>query len=138
MIITKTEFGQRKQKNYFLISLLISFFSFFNFVKIEYLVGFDSYDYNGILSEDDKSKLDQFNNIDLSGYNWQQLENFTLSGLNTGQTLLCKMVDFVPEAFEFTKIPLIEKLKFYKKYYNYFLIIKGQKDLQIKDFGSSI
>ena len=114
------------------------FFDFVNSVKIEYLVGFDSYDYNGILSEDDKSKLDQFNNIDLSGYNWQQLENFTLSGLNTGQTLLCKMVDFVPEAFEFTKIPLIEKLKFYKKYYNYFLIIKGQKDLQIKDFGSSI
>ena len=48
------------------------------------------------------------------------------------------MVDFVPEAFEFTKIPLIEKLKFYKKYYNYFLIIRGQKDLQIKAFGSSI
>ena len=61
-----------------------------------------------------------------------------MDNLDDNQALLCKMVDHLPGAFQFTKIPLLQKLKFYKKYYKYFLIIKGgKKDLQIRAFGSS-
>lgn len=125
-------------KKLFLDKFADFFFDFINSVKIEYLSGFDTYTYNRILDDSNKSQIDQSNNIDISSHQWLQVTNSVLQNLEQGQSILCKMVDFVPEAFAATKIPLIQKLKFYKKYYNYFLIIKGEKDLKIRAFGSTI
>lgn len=125
-------------KKLFLDRFADFFFDFVNSVKIEYLSSFDTYTYVGVLDDAKQSQLDQSNNIDISSNNWTQLTNSVLDNLENGQAILCKMVDFVPDAFATTNIPLIHKLKFYKKYYNYFLIIKGQKDLQIRAFGSTV
>ena len=125
-------------KKLFLDQYANFFFDFINSVKIEYLSGFDTYDYFGILDDSQKSPIDEFNNFDLSSNVWKQLTNTILDNLNKGEVILCKMVDFMPAPFKNINIPLVEKLKFYRKYYNYFLIIKGQKDLQIKAFGSTI
>ena len=100
--------------------------------------GFENFDYNGILEDSNQSNLDQLNNINISSYKWSQLTNSTINNLKDGQAILCKLVDFVPSFFAKADIPLAQKLKEYKKYYNYFLIIKGQKDLEIKVFGSTI
>ena len=126
-----------ESKRLFLDKFADFFFDFINSVKIEYLSGFGSHSYQGILEQNQISILD-FNNVDASSYEWTQLTNSILNNLEIGQAILCKMVDFVPAAFRDTNVPLIQKLKFYKKYYNYFLIIKGQKDLQIKTFGDTI
>lgn len=115
------------------------FFDFIHSVRIEYLIGFDAYTYNGILAN--PSNLDIANNTNASQYKWQRITNddlTTLVGLGDG-FILCRMVDFIPKAFENVKIPLIEKLKFYKKYYKYFLITgRSTKDLEIKPFGSTL
>ena len=95
-------------------------------------------DYFGILNESNKSQIDTLNNIDISSHRWEQLTNSVLDQLQQGQAVLCKMVDLMPNGFVDINIPLIQKIKFYKKYYNYFLIIKGQKDLQIREYGSTI
>ena len=125
-------------KKLFLNKFADFFFDFINSVKIEYLVGFDSYDYSDILDTSKQSKLDQSNNIDINSSNWTQLSNSVLTDLEKDQAILCKIVDFTPAAFAATNIPLIQKLKFYKKYYKYFLIIQGEKDLLMRDFGSTI
>lgn len=125
-------------KKLFLNKFADFFFDFINSVKIEYLVGFDPYDYSDILDTSKQSQLDQSNNIDINSSNWTQLSNSVLTDLEKDQAILCKIVDFTPAAFAATDIPLIQKLKFYKKYYKYFLIIQGEKDLLIRDLGSTI
>ena len=111
-----------------------------NSVRIEYLSGFDTYDYFGILNESNKSQIDTLNNIDISSHRWDDLTNSVLDQLSQNQTILCKMVDInALTSVLLANVPLIQKIKFYKKYYNYFLIIKGnEKDLKIRKFGSTI
>jgi len=129
-------------KKLFLDQFADFFFEYINSVKIEYLSGFDTYNYVGILNESNESTVfepvDALNNIDISSHRWEQLTNSVLDQLQQGQAVLCKMVDLMPNGFVDMNVPLIQKIKFYKKYYNYFLIIKGQKDLQIREYGSTI
>ena len=111
------------------------FFNFINTVKVEYLYGFDTYTFENILNNE--KTLDTLNNINVNSYTFKQLTNSTVEELETGKVLLCKLVDHIPEAFFKTNRSLSSKFKFFKKYYSYFLIIKGPRDLQIKRFGSS-
>lgn len=128
-----------ESKRLFLDKYAEFFFDFVNNVKIEYLSGFKSYSYEGIPIQ--VSALDAFNNISIDQYEWKTLTNdvvSSLNGLNDG-AVLCKMVDYIPKAFEGLDIPLVQKLKYYKKYYKYFLIIGGNnKDLEVRPFGSTI
>jgi hypothetical protein len=114
------------------------FFDFVNNVKVEYLVGFDSYTYEGIPTT--ISSLDSGNNINVSQYRWEQLTNDVVASLKQlSDGVLCRMVDFTPKAFEGLNIPLDQNLKYCKKYYKYFLIIGGaNKDTFTYRFGSTI
>ena len=93
-------------------------------------------DFENILNGE--KTVDTINNINISSYSFKQLTNQVFNELENGKVLLCKLVDFVPEAFSTSNRALIDKLKFFQKYYNYFLIIKGAKDLTIRPMGSDL
>lgn len=108
------------------------FFNFVNTAKIEYLAGFDIYTLKNNLAQQNKS------DVGMKSYLFKDLTNSVIEELESGKALLCKMSDYIPEAFSDSNRALMQKLKFFNKYYNYFLIIKGRTDLQIKTFGSSV
>ena len=121
------------------------FFEFINSVRVEYLSGFDQLDLSSILEAPTLSggggeiiSFAKSVNINLSSYKWQQLTQQTYNAVATNKIILCRLVDFIPAAFAFLDIPLISELKFYDKYYKYFLIRIGNASEELLDFGSTL
>ena len=120
------------------------FFEFISSVRVEYLSGFDQLDLNSIIPTPTMSNLGEFLsiknsvNINLSSYKWEQLTQQTFNSAAANKIVLCRLIDFIPAAFAFLDIPLISELKFYDKYYKYFLIRMGDTSEQLLDFGSTL
>ncbi|WP_293315821.1 hypothetical protein [Phenylobacterium sp.] len=119
------------------------FFEFINSVKVEYLSGFDAIDLSYLLNLNSLARdaFPESQNINLSSYNWQLLEQQAIDNTSIGKVLLCRLTDFIPSAFSFLNIPLISELKFYDKYYKYFLINKSggvKQSTASSQFGSTL
>ena len=120
------------------------FFDFINLVKVEYLKGFESYDFGEIADVDTFEALSALN---LSGYVWEQFTPQVLQKpIFNGEVLICRISDHKASLggsltkTHFQNNRIKKKLKDYELFYKYFLIIVGetQKDLTIKPFGSTL